>query len=60
MTSTAPLKVTLEFRPDADPPRGRIVDHAGQAREFVGWIGLASALEDVLGATPHVPKEDSQ
>ena len=41
--------VTLEFEPGSDPPRGRLL--AGQdAYPFAGWLGLAAALEHVIGA----------
>ena len=41
--------VTLEFEPGSDPPRGRLL--TGDAvYPFVGWLGLATALEHVIGA----------
>ena len=41
--------VTLEFEQGSDPPRGRLL--AGQdAYPFAGWLGLAAALEHVIGA----------
>jgi hypothetical protein len=58
MTSTTPLHLGLEVRPGTSPLRGAVVDEAGRVRNFVGWTGLARALEDVLEAHPHVPKED--
>jgi len=43
------VSVTLEFEPGSDPPRGRLL--TGQAvYPFVGWLGLATALEHVIGA----------
>ena len=43
------IRVTLEFEQGADPPRGRLL--AGQAvYPFAGWLGLAAALEHVIGA----------
>ncbi len=42
------VRVTLEFEPGADPPRGRLL--TGEAAyPFVGWLGLATALEHVIG-----------
>jgi hypothetical protein len=42
------VRVTLEFEPGSDPPRGRLL--TGQAAyPFVGWLGLATALEHVIG-----------
>ena len=58
MTSTIRLQVTLELRQGTDPLSGRVIDEGGRNRDFVGWIGLARALEEAL-ATPDVPtKED--
>ena len=57
MTSTTLLRLTVELRPGSAPLRGRVVGAAGRARDFVGWTGLASALEEVLEAHPYVPKE---
>ena len=43
------VRVTLEFEPGSDPPRGRLL--TGQAvYPFVGWLGLATALGHVFGA----------
>jgi hypothetical protein len=43
------VRVTLEFEPGSDPPRGRLL--TGEAvYPFVGWLGLATALEHVIGA----------
>jgi hypothetical protein len=42
------VRVTLEFEQGSDPPCGRLVD--GQAvYPFAGWLGLAAALEHVIG-----------
>jgi len=43
------VRVTLEFEPGADPPRGRLLT-GDTAYPFVGWLGLATALEHVIGA----------
>ena len=41
--------VTLELEPGSEPPRGRLL--TGDAvYPFVGWLGLATALEHVIGA----------
>ena len=43
------IRVTLEFEQGSDPPCGRLL--AGQAvYPFSGWLGLAAALEHVIGA----------
>jgi hypothetical protein len=40
--------VTLEFKLGSDPPCGRLL--ADQAvYPFAGWLGLAAALEHVIG-----------
>ena len=42
------VRVTLEFEQGSDPPCGRLLD--GQAvYPFAGWLGLAAALEHVIG-----------
>jgi hypothetical protein len=44
------VRVTLEFEQGSDPPCGRLLD--GQAiYPFAGWLGLAAALEHVIGAS---------
>ena len=52
------MRLTLELRQSSDPLAGRVVDPDGRTHEFVGWVGLASALAEVLGEQPDVPKED--
>jgi len=48
------VRVTLEFEPGSDPSRGRLL--TGQAiYPFVGWLGLATALEHVIGADAASP-----
>ena len=43
------VRVTLEFEQGSDPPSGRLL--AGQAvYPFAGWLGLAVALEHVIGS----------
>lgn len=43
------VRVTLEFEHGSDPPCGRLLD--GEAvYPFAGWLGLAAALEHVIGA----------
>ena len=45
----ATVRVTLEFEPGSDPLRGRLLTgHA--VYPFAGWLGLATALEHVIGA----------
>jgi hypothetical protein len=43
------VRVTLEFEPGSEPPRGRLLT-SDAAYPFVGWLGLATALEHVIGA----------
>ena len=48
------VRVTLEFEPGSDPPCGRLL--TGDAvHPFVGWLGLATALEHVIGADAPAP-----
>ena len=43
------VRVTLEFEQGSDPPRGRLL-HGQAVYPFAGWLGLAAALEHVIGA----------
>lgn len=43
------IRVTLEFEQGSDPPCGRLLANQG-AYPFAGWLGLAAALERVIGA----------
>jgi hypothetical protein len=42
---------TLELE-DTEPIEGRLRIESGPSREFVGWLGLAAALESVLAPLP--------
>ena len=41
--------LTLEIEVDSDPISGRLTERGTSGRSFVGWLGLARALELVLG-----------
>jgi len=43
------VRVTLEFEQGSDPPCGRLLDGLA-VYPFAGWLGLAAALEHVIGA----------
>jgi hypothetical protein len=48
------VRVTLEFQPGCDPPRGRLLaDEA--VRPLAGRLGLAAPLEHALGTDPGTP-----
>ena len=42
------IRVILEFEQGSDPPRGRLLDDQA-VYPFAGWLGLAAALEHVIG-----------
>ena len=44
--------LTLEVEPGTDPIQGLVREDDGAAREFVGWLGLAAALEAVIAPAP--------
>jgi hypothetical protein len=49
----------LDLDPGADPIRGRLTAPTGEEDEFVGWLGLAGAIErlarvDVQAAWPRL------
>jgi hypothetical protein len=45
------IVLRLEVERDADPIRGSI-EVAGGELEFVGWVGLANALGQILVSSP--------
>lgn len=54
------ISLTLEIDPASDPITGSVrVAAEVEGQEFVGWLGLAKALERLLEtgrtATPHGP-----
>ena len=51
MTITPPAHITLELEVDGDRIEGYVVCRDGSKRPFAGWLGLASALEDVIVKT---------
>ena len=40
--------LTLEIDSDSDPIAGRLSEGGARGQPFVGWLGLARALEHVL------------
>jgi hypothetical protein len=48
VSSEAIRTYTLELDASADPIAGRLCGEAGEDVDFVGWLGLASALEGLL------------
>jgi hypothetical protein len=47
--------LTLEIDTDSDPIAGRLSEGGGPGQQFVGWLGLARALELVLDAPHQAP-----
>jgi hypothetical protein len=48
MTRRVHRRLILEFDlTDADSIAGRLSDPSGRATDFVGWLGLASAIESL-------------
>jgi hypothetical protein len=37
--------VKLQLRLDDETPCGRVIDAAGNAHEFTGWLGITAAIE---------------
>ena len=50
--------LTLAIDPGSDPISGRLDDEEGSGEEFVGWLGLAKALESALGLAPRLDSAD--
>jgi hypothetical protein len=45
--------IRLELHPDDDSLTGRASDGKGEAREFVGWVGLVAAIDALMpGGAP--------
>jgi hypothetical protein len=42
-----PLRLVLELDPGAEPIHGTITDGGGRVREYVGWLALISALDEL-------------
>lgn len=51
------VALRLDLQPDAEPIRGRIANETGEIREFVGWLGLANALERIVDSTGARPTD---
>jgi len=47
--------LTLEIEPDSDPITGRLSEVGAPEQEFVGWLGLARALELALESRDVAP-----
>jgi hypothetical protein len=47
--------LTLEIDSDGDPIAGRLSEGGAPGREFVGWLGLARALELALQRAEPAP-----
>ena len=48
----ASVEVTLQISLDGELPVGYAVDARGATREFAGWLGLVTAVEDLLTGRP--------
>jgi hypothetical protein len=47
--------LTLEIETESDPIAGRLSEGGGPGEEFVGWLGLARALELALEPAEPAP-----
>jgi hypothetical protein len=59
MADSTRIALRLDLDPAADPIRGRLTAPTGEEDEFVGWLGLAGAIErlarvDVQAAWPRL------
>ena len=48
MTASTTTRLTLELDAATEPIQGRISEEGAASREFIGWLGLAAALGEVL------------
>jgi len=44
------LRLVLELERGSEPIRGKITGPAGETREYVGWLALTNALEELRRA----------
>ena len=51
-----PRVLTLEIDPDSESIAGRLSEGGAPGQQFVGWLGLARALELVLESGEPAPK----
>ena len=56
MNPTRTREYVLELDVAADPIEGRVRDD-GQAYDFTGWLGLASALERLISASARADED---
>jgi hypothetical protein len=50
MSAAETVQLTLAIDPASEPITGTVCDGSGKRVEFSGWLGFASALEQLLGA----------
>lgn len=56
MPGPPPSRVlVLRIEPEAEPIAGTLSEGGGEAHPFRGWLGLARAMERVLGDGPRAP-----
>jgi len=53
MPGPSPSRVlVLRIEPEAEPIAGTLSEEGGEAHPFRGWLGLARAMERVIGDGP--------
>ena len=52
MLTEGRIQLQLEIETETEPITGLLRDPDGQTREFRGWLGLTSALEELAKAIP--------
>lgn len=57
MTSTRRLTLSLEPPGDGEPIAGWLCDERGEERQFTGWLGLLSLLEQARLTVTHEPEQ---
>jgi hypothetical protein len=48
MSEEATKRLVLELHSQSEPIQGRMREESGTSHDFVGWLGLAAALRNVL------------
>jgi hypothetical protein len=49
MAEPTHVTLRLELEADAEPIAGRLSAESGLAVAFIGWVGLAAAIEQAIG-----------
>lgn len=58
MTGEQSRRLTLDLQPGSEPIEGRISEEGAESRPFVGWLALATALQQAMRLDPRTASDD--